>query len=62
MQVRRDLESTESGRRDLRDAEHKQYLEDRRELNDKIYGTPEMRRQDAERRADEDAYTHEPES
>jgi hypothetical protein len=28
-------------------------------LNDKIYGTPEMRREDAERQAAEDAYTHE---
>ena len=42
-----------------REIQHQVYLDNKRDLNDKIYGTPEMRREDAERQAAEDAYTHE---
>jgi len=41
-----------------RGIEHSVYLDEKRELNDEIYGTPEMRAEDALRKAEEDAYTH----
>lgn len=42
-------------------ASHQEYLDNKREFNDKVYGTPEMRQEDAARKAVEDSYTHAPE-
>jgi TRAP-type C4-dicarboxylate transport system substrate-binding protein len=41
--------------------EHRQYLDQKRELNDALYGTPEQRAEDAAKKAAEDLYTHAPE-
>jgi hypothetical protein len=42
-------------------ASHQEHLDEKREFNDKVYGTPEMRQEDAARKAAEDRYTHAPE-
>ena len=40
--------------------EHQKYLDQKKELNDRLYGTPEQRAEDAAKKAAEDEYTHEP--
>jgi hypothetical protein len=58
--IRRLKLSPEQAEQWRRDVSHQQYLNDKRELNDAIYGTPEMRAEDALKKAVEDEYTHEP--